>query len=162
MLHAFVEGHQYIRAERDLHRHGVLRRKKMLTAIQMRAELYPVGRDLAQFAERKDLEPAGIGQHGAIPAHETVHSPHATDQLMTGPQIQVIGVRQDDLRPAAGFSQGLERSLIHRFDRGGGSHRYEHRGLHDAVGQGEPSPPPAARGGPQNLETRVHGCILVR
>ena len=38
-------------------------------------------------------------QDGAIPAHETVNAAHAPENLRPGAKQQVIGIREQDLRP---------------------------------------------------------------
>ena len=62
----------------------------------MRLEDDAVVGDLAQPAQAEDLEAAGIGEDGARPGHEAVQPAHAADQLVAGPQIEMIGVGQQD------------------------------------------------------------------
>ena len=66
--------------------------------------------DFAQLGERPDLEAAGVGQERPPPGGEAVQAAHFADQLVAGPQPEVVGVAEDDLsaqqfqsRPDAGF-----------------------------------------------------------
>jgi hypothetical protein len=56
----------------------------MLAAVEVGAELDTFGRYLAEFGEGEDLEATGVGEHGAIPAHELVHATHTSDEAVTG------------------------------------------------------------------------------
>ena len=58
ILGAFVEGHGDVRAESDLHVHGMFRREKMAAAVEVRPEAYALVGDLAQLAQAEDLKPA--------------------------------------------------------------------------------------------------------
>ena len=53
--------------------------------------------DLADVGELKDLEAAAVGEDRAVPAHEAVQAAQFGDQLVAGPQGEVIGVAEDDL-----------------------------------------------------------------
>ena len=50
-----------------------------------------------RVAEREDLEPAGVGQDGPVPAHEAVEAAELPDELVAGPEMQVVGVAEEDL-----------------------------------------------------------------
>ena len=67
-------------------------------AVEVRLEDHALLGDLAQAAQAEDLKAAGIGEDGVRPGHEAVQSAHLADQLVPGPQIQMIGVGQQDLR----------------------------------------------------------------
>ena len=54
ILNAFIEHHADIRAERALNFNGFLRRKQVLTAVQVGAEAHAFVRDFAKF--RKTVE----------------------------------------------------------------------------------------------------------
>ena len=59
----------------------------------------PVVVDLEQrVAEREDLEAARIGQDRAVPAGEGVQPAELGDHVVAGPEVQVVGVAEDDLR----------------------------------------------------------------
>ena len=52
-----------------------------------------------RVAQREDLEAAGVGQDRPVPAHEAVQAAELGDQLVAGPEVQVVGVAEQDLRP---------------------------------------------------------------
>ena len=51
-----------------------------------------------RVAEREDLEAARVGQDRPVPAHEPVQPAELGDQLVAGPEVQVVGVAEQDLR----------------------------------------------------------------
>ena len=59
------------------------------------------------------LEPAGVGEGWPVPVHEPPQPASGIQNLGSGLQIQVVGVRQKRLRP----------KLLHRF----GKHRFDGR-----------------------------------
>ena len=81
----------------------------------MRAELHPFFADLAQLVEAEDLKATGIGKHGPRPGDKTVQPSQPPDQLVTRPQVQVIGIGENDLRVQL-FEQmlgdGLDRPAV--------------------------------------------------
>ena len=54
--------------------------------------------DVVEFGERKDLEPAAVGEDGPVPVHEFVEPPCRLYKLVPGAHIEVVGIREDDLR----------------------------------------------------------------
>ena len=125
----------------------------------MRAELHAIRRDLAQFTQAEDLEAAGVSQHGAVPAHELVDSAGAADQLVSGTEIEVIGVGQNNGRALAFGSVGLHNILRDGFHGSSRADRHEDRSFYLAVGQGKGSPAPRA-GFFQELKAKGHRFIL--
>ena len=108
------------------------------------AERHAVVVDGVEVVERDDLEPAGVGEDRPVPAHEAVEAPEPLDPLVAGPQVEVVRVGQDDLRPDLVEVVRMER--LHRRVR---ADRHEHRRLHAPVGQVEaphPGPGGAVRG----------------
>ena len=140
-LHALIEHHRNIRPQRNLHIHRVLRRKEMLTPIQMRPKLHPLRRNLPQLAQAEHLKPTRVRQHRPLPAHKPMHPTHPPHQLMPRPQIQVIRIRQNDLRPLPP-APAPPATLRHRLHRRRRPHRHKHRSLHHPMRQ--PQPPPAS------------------
>ena len=133
---AFVERHRDVGAEQALDRDRALRGQQMGAAVEMRAEGDAVLADLAQFGERHDLEPAGIGQDRVGPVHKKVQSAEGGDPLRPRPQHQMIGVAEDEPRAGCGHPLGG-----HRLDRRGGADRHKHRRLDHAMrGQKPPAP----------------------
>ena len=72
--------------------------KKWLLPSRCERKRTPSSRHLAQLAQAEDLKAAGVGQHGSRPTDEAVQPAHAPDGLVAGPQVEVIGVAQNDLR----------------------------------------------------------------
>ena len=82
----------------------------------------------AQAFQAEDLKPATVGQNRTIPGHETVQSAGLLNPLKPRPQIQMVGVGQDDFGPDfAQFARG------HGLDCCLGRHRHEGGGLHPTV-----------------------------
>jgi len=141
VLGALVEGHADVGAQRNLHVDGVLGSEKVAAAVQVRTEADALVGDLAQLAQTEDLKAARVGQHGARPTDEAMQPAHAADSLMARPQVEVVGVAEDDLR-----AQLFEHVLGDGLDGAGRAHRHEDRRLDGAVRQMKLPPPPASRG----------------
>ncbi len=107
--------------------------------------------DLAQIAQRKHLEAAGVGQHRLVPADEAVQALVRVDHLQRGAQPQVEGVAEDDLR-----ADVLELHRRHRLDRAVGAHRHEDGRFHHAVVEGHAAAPGEAIGG-EEVEIQHEG-----
>ena len=58
-----------------------------------------------------------------------MHAPRVFDDLHAGPHVEVVGVRQDDLRPGLVAHVAVENALHRR----GRAHGHEDRGADDAV-----------------------------
>ena len=84
---AFVENHGDVRAERLLNLDRFFRRKKMLGAVQVRAENHAVIGDLAQIGEAEHLEAARIGENRSRPGHESVQPAKLANPFVAWPQI---------------------------------------------------------------------------
>ena len=91
-----VEGDRDVRAERLLDADRELRREPVDRAVEVAAERDAVLVDDPQVAERDDLEAARVGQDRAVPVHEPMQAAEPRDPLVPGPQVQVVGVGQDD------------------------------------------------------------------
>ena len=68
----------------------------------MRLETHAVCDYLVAVAEAEDLKAAAVGEDRLGPVHKGVESPQPVDELMTGAQVEVIGVAEDDLRLGRG------------------------------------------------------------
>src|SRR5262249_48870537 len=66
-------------------------------AVEVRLKLYSMLADLAQPGEAEHLKPAGVGKDRIGPRHESMQSPELADELVSGPQIEVIGIGEDGL-----------------------------------------------------------------
>ena len=84
--------------------------------------------DFSQLPERPHLKTAGVGQDGPSPAHEIVQSFELLDDGGAGPQPEVKGVTENDLRADVG--QVLRR---HRFHCAVGADGHEDRRFDDTM-----------------------------
>src|SRR3954465_5335677 len=64
----------------------------------MGAKAHTFFADLAQFIEAEDLEAARVGEYRPLPRHKAVQSAQFADLLRPRPQIEMVGVGEDDLR----------------------------------------------------------------
>ncbi len=60
----------------------------------MTPECDPIRIDLSALGQREYLKSAGICQDGVRPVHEVMQAAQFSHQVITGAQIEVIGVRQ--------------------------------------------------------------------
>ena len=104
---------------------------------------------LQQFGQGEDLEAAAVGQDRAGPVHKPVQPAKRFDDLAAGPQVQVIGIAENDL--GAGLEEILRRQGL---DRPQGSHRHEHGGFDFTMGGLKSA---AAGGGFGGLGTQFKG-----
>src|SRR5438552_4635369 len=72
ILGAFIKRHDDVCSQRSLHVYRFFWSEKVRRAIQMRTEFHALIAHLAQLAEAKNLEAAGIGEQGALPGHEAM------------------------------------------------------------------------------------------
>ena len=105
-------------------------REEVAAAIQMRTEANTFVADFTQSAEREDLKAAGVREHGAGPTDEAMQAAEAADYLMTGAQVKVVGVAENDFS-----AEGLERVLRNGLDRAGCADGHEDGRLDGAVGE---------------------------
>jgi hypothetical protein len=98
----------------------------------MRAETDAFVGDLTKRAERKDLKAAGVGEQGAGPTDEAMQAAEPADGLVSGAEIEVIGVAENDF-----CAEGFERVLGDGLDGSGGADGHEDGGLDSAVRQME-------------------------
>ena len=126
---AVVEAHHDVRAEGLLDLDGPLGAQEMPRAVDVGLEVDPLLRDPPQGAQAEDLEPAAVGEDGPVPVHEPVKPPVLADQLVPRPQVEVVGVAQDDL--GAGLLEPLRRHGLHGSL---GPHGHEDGRAHLSVG----------------------------
>jgi hypothetical protein len=53
--------------------------------------------DFPQDGQGKDLKASGIRQDRPVPGHEAVQPTHVADELVSGPHVEMIGIRELDL-----------------------------------------------------------------
>ena len=81
-----------------------------------------------RVGQAEHLKATAVGEDRVIPADEAVKPAPARDQLVAGPQEQVIGVAEDDLG-----AELFQVALAHRLDGALRADRHERRRLHHAV-----------------------------
>ena len=143
----FVEHHHDVCAQRDLNLQRSFRRKKMFGAVQVRTKRHTFVGNFAQFAEAENLEPSRIRQNRSRPRHEFVQPAHLADQFVSGTQIQMVGIRKQNLYTEV-FQVPLRLSL-HRRRR---AHWHERRRINRSVRSSQSSQPRAGRIRRQHLE----------
>ena len=123
----------------------------------MRTKRHAVIGHFAEIAQAEDLKAARIGEDRMRPRHELVETAHLADQFMAGPEIQVIGIRKQNLD--AELFEILLRLTLHRR---GCAHRHERRRLDHAMRRGETPKPRARRIGGEYLEMKAHPGECIR
>ena len=90
----------------------------------MRLEAGALFLDRAPRGEAEHLIAAAIGQDRARPPDETVQAAASCDEIVAGPQIEVVGVAEQDLR-----AEPFEIAMSEPFHRALGADRHERRRL---------------------------------
>ena len=70
----------------------------MLAAVEMRAKRRPFFMHLATGGKTEHLVAAAVGEDRLIPSSERMETAECTDSIGSRPQVQMIGIGQDDLR----------------------------------------------------------------
>jgi len=130
---AFVEAHHDVGAQGKLYVHGRLRGEEMPGTIDVGLKQDALFSDLPQRPETEDLIAAAVCKYRPGPVHELVEPSRRRDDSVPRPQVKVIGVAQDYLRPE--FPDHVRRKGLHRPL---GTHGHEGRGMDDAVGRPHP------------------------
>ena len=148
---ALVQAHDDVGAQPLLVGDGQFGSKDMLAAVNVGAEPYVVVVHPPEGAHAESLESPAVGENGPGPPHELMQAAQLVYGLHPGPQVQVVSVAQDNLRP--NFHNFIGRQ---RLDGGLGSHGHEYGRVHGTVGRGEPSGPgPAVRWWTWKVKGRV-------
>jgi hypothetical protein len=95
--HRLIKGNGDVGAERLLHLNRTLRRKEVYGAIEMTAELRTLLVDAHQRPKGDHLKSTRVGQDRSIPLHELVKTTETLHPLMPWAQVEVIGIRKNDL-----------------------------------------------------------------
>src|SRR2546425_1253626 len=82
----------------------------MRRAVQMGLKLDSFLAQLAERVQAEDLKSSAVGQYGVLPGHEPMQPAQLIDRREARPQVQVIGVAQDDRRPS--FFEHLLRQRL--------------------------------------------------
>ena len=125
---ALVQLHGDVGAQLLLDGHVALGRPAHLRAVVDGAEREALVVELQRVGQAEHLEPARVGEHGAVVVHETMHAARFRNHIGTGAQRQVVGVGQHHL--AAQVAQLARGDALHR---GAGAHRHEQGRLERSV-----------------------------
>ena len=117
---ADVEDHLDVGADALLHVDRDLGSEAMRRAVVGALEGDPVVIDLG--VEREHLESARVREREAVPSGEPAQATEALDEFGSGPQHEVIGVAEHDLRADTRIVDGAEV-----LDRSTGADRHEQR-----------------------------------
>ena len=100
---AHVETHGDVRAEAALDFSSQLGCEPVDLTVVDRAEGHTVVVEPVDgVAKGEDLESAGVREDRPAPAHEAVEPSQRLDRLVARPEVQVVGVREDDRRTEIG------------------------------------------------------------
>jgi len=105
----------------------------MGAAINVRAEFYALFLNLPGIAERVHLIAARIGENGPVPAIELVQATGRAQHLQPRPQVEVVGIAENNL----GLHILLQRGLRHGLHGAGRANGHENRGFDGPVGRFE-------------------------
>ncbi len=119
----FVEDHGDVRTEGSLNLDHSFRTEKVERAIEMRLKGYSLLGNLPEITETEDLIASAVGQNGSFPMHEGMESSQSSNDFMSGPEVEMVGISQD------GFHTHLHKLFRGKgFDRSLGSHGKKGRG----------------------------------
>ncbi len=117
-LDAFVELHLDVRAEQALDLDRALRRQHVPRAVEVRLKERPLLGDLADLRQAHDLEAARVRQDRLLPAHKRMQPAELGDALRAGPQHEMVGVAEQDIRARVPHLLRIKRlHRRHRADR---------------------------------------------
>ena len=83
----------------------------MFRPVDVRTETAPFLGDFTALGQRKDLKTAAIGQYRPLPPAETVQTAGPFEDFGARPQVQVIGIPQNDLRAHLPLQVAVENAL---------------------------------------------------
>ena len=132
---ALVQGHDDVGPDDALGVHIVLRGETVGRAVDMRAEGAALRSQFPAVGQGEYLETAAVGQYRAVPSGKPVQASGHPQGLQPGPQIEMIGIAQDDLSPDIGF----QVPMVHSFNRTDGTHGHKDRCLYGPVVRPDPS-----------------------
>ena len=131
-----IERHHDVGAELPLDVDSALWSEHVQRTVYMRPKADALLGDLGLLGQREDLKSTAIRQDRALPPHERVKATCVIDEIRTGTEHQVIGVRQDDLR-----AEPINLVRMQGLYRGLGPDRHEYWGLNPAIAGSDHSEP---------------------
>jgi hypothetical protein len=78
----------------------------------MRTKRHSLFADFPQFTQAEYLETAGVGENRSRPRHEAVQPSQSPDGLNSWPQVEVIGVPEQNLNVE--FFEKILRDALNR------------------------------------------------
>jgi hypothetical protein len=105
-----------------------LGREQMTGPIEVGLKFSSLLSDDATLSKAEDLESSTVRQHRTGPADELMEPSTPRDELVAGPEKQVIGVPEDDLG-----ARLAKVTMKRRLDGSLRTDRHERRGVHYAV-----------------------------
>ena len=155
--HDMIHLHGDIGADPLLNPHRVLGRELDRAAVDVGAKKGAGLGDPHLLCETEHLEAARIGERGTIPSHERRHAPRLLDQLLAGPQVEVIRIGEH--HPGAGLANAADIDSLHAGERG---HRHEQGRGHAAVRRRQRSRPRRpVRGRDLECESGLHCGVRI-
>ncbi len=124
MFETLVEHHRDVRSKTSLHVNGRLGRQEMLAAVEMRPESHTRFLHLSPRSEAEHLVAAAVGQDRLVPSDELMKSARRRDSLGARPQIEMVGICENDFR-----ADVLQITMGHRLDRPLSAHCHECGGV---------------------------------
>ena len=141
MLEAFVEHHRDVGPELRLNVDRRFGCQQMFAAVEMRSKGRAFLVDLAPRGQTENLIAAAVCKDWLVPADESMKTAECADAGGAGPQVEMIGIRENDLR-----SQRIEVSMRHCLDCALRADRHEGRRVDVAMGRREHTSPRGAVG----------------
>src|SRR3954468_24757407 len=120
----------------------------------MTLELHAVLVNAPEALQREHLKATGVGEHGAVPGGEPMEPAQVLDDGLTGTQMEMIGVTQNDLRAGSLHVSGAEAP-----NDAVGADRHECRRADFSVRQSEGAGP-GGTGGSVNPEFEHQGTEI--
>lgn len=126
----FVENHRDIGVQHLLDFHRNFRRQEEPLTVDRRSKTHAFFGNFAQFAQREDLEAAGVRQNRFLPSHKAVKTAVLGDDFQTGSEPKMERIAEQNL-----CSDFVELKRAHCFDCTVGADRHKHWRLNNAVVQ---------------------------
>ncbi len=126
---AFIECHHDVCSDATLNPEAALRTEQVFTAINVAGKGGAFFRDLAAMRKAEYLIAATVRQDGPLPVHEPVETTGGFHRLHPRPQVEMVGIAQDDL----GFYLLLQLGLVDALYRPDRPDRHENGGRYFPV-----------------------------
>ena len=132
MRSRFIESHDDVCTQRLLDFYGTLWGNEVGRSVKMGLEGNTLFRNFGKLLETENLITPAVGEDGVVPVHKFVQTTQRTDQVVPWPEIEMIGIAKDNLRPRR--FQVFRRQCLYSCL---GSHRHEAGGFYPPAGCGQ-------------------------